>query len=146
MIRLWFYKLEVNLEIMPNMTDFFKVWDLLSPWSWRIWSLILKSDFKVLHKSVIDNDIAWSQAMNLWFYLSPCNLMICGQEKHEKASIHATKKGTILNADRLHPSYYLYMPPDCRHTDCCSQSWKWHMFWKRTCDGSCRLHKLWGFS
>ncbi len=24
---------------------------------------------------------------------------------------------------------------------CCGQSWKWHIFWERTCDGFCRLHK-----
>ena len=28
---------------------------------------------------------------------------------------------------------------------CCGQPWKWHMFWKRICDGLCRLQMFCGF-
>ncbi len=29
---------------------------------------------------------------------------------------------------------------------CCGQPWKWHMFWKRTCDGWCGLQVICRFS
>ncbi len=38
--------------------------------------------------------------------------------------------------------FFFFLESRC----CCGQPWKWHMFWKRTCDGLCRLQVLCGFS